>query len=1133
MAETINQIKSEIFSSDKFKLLAGSASADNRKIILSGVSGSLSSFIVEYIYSHIGKKIFYITHDNDRMVKLKDDLELLLVKTDNLSAYSSKLSDSESTSKILIDLSEGNEFIVIANASELSVDIISKEKFKASIIELKKNDIRNFDEFIETLNKYNFNRKDFVDEEGDYSVRGGIIDLFAENLGSPVRIEFFGDSIESIREFDITSQRSVREIPAVKIGINLSNDDEEKSYETPEKIVSYIPDDAMLIVDEPEISLNDIADAEIRDSLNKFNQIHLTPFTNSLNDEEPDIEIKFDSKAQPDFHSNLKALYQNLCESTKNGFEIYILASDEHQARRIRELIEDFEDEQILEKDEILHSGNKEVDEESGERDSTFSLKDKFKVLPESIHNGFIFEDRKILLYTEHQIFGRYFKQIKKRKQKFKGLTFSELKELQYGDFVVHRDFGIGKYSGLKKITVGNNNQEVVVLSYHGSDTLFLNLNNINLIKKYSGSEGHTPVLTRLGGGEWDRLKARTKKQVKDIARDLIILYAKRKSETGFKFSGDTHWQKELEANFMYEDTPDQFRATVETKEDMESENPMDRLICGDVGFGKTEVAIRAAFKSVLDNKQVAVLVPTTILAVQHFNTFRDRLSPFAVNVDNITRLKSTKEQKRILEKLSEGKLNILIGTHRILSKDINFKDLGLLIIDEEQRFGVKAKEKLRSIKPNVDTLTLTATPIPRTLNFSLLGTRDLSIINTPPKNRKSIITAIIKLDWHRISLILRNEINRGGQVYFVNDKIKNLHTLGDTIKTYVPEAKIGIAHGQMDGKELENVVINFIEKKLNVLLCTKIIESGLDIPNVNTIIINNADRYGLSELYQLRGRVGRSDVQAFAYLVAPPNGKLTKTAVKRLQAIEEFTELGSGFHLAMRDMEIRGVGNLLGKEQSGFVQEIGFDMYISIIEEAVLELKENEFKDLFKNESSLQKINESIKKRLEEKSTIIENDLNALIPKDYVNNDTERLNLYRRLYELNNLEELKIVRDELKDRFGEYLEDVNNLLRIIEIKIKATMLGLEKITIRNKSLCIYFPESKEHKIFESAFFRNLIETISNNKTKKYIIAPEKERLVIEIMLDDIKDEKRLEEIEKIFDNYMLPELYEQSDSKQ
>lgn len=1118
MASDLKQIQSKIFSSGKFTELQKLSGNGCGKIMLNGINGSLTAFIVDYIFTNFNKKIFYISHDEDRIAKLKDDLDVLNL-CGNLSVYSSILNDSESVSKILIDLSEAKEFVVISNAADLNAKIIAKDKFKASIIELKKNESTSFDELLSTLDKYNFTRKDFVEETGDYSVRGGILDMYAGNFDSPVRIEFYGDTIESIREFDINSQRSIREIDEIKIGINLNPDDEPKNITDEETIIDYLPEGSVLIFDEPEVFLNELKDKISEAGLDRFRQIYLTAFGKTSGSEN-NCSVEFNSKPQPDFHSNLKTLYQNLSGYIESGYEAFILASDNYQASRIKELIEDFEDENIFEKDEVIHQETSaDHNEDTNSSNARFSIKNKFTVIPESIHTGFILTDKKILLYTEHQIFGRYFKQIKKRKLKFKGLTFGELKEMQYGDFIVHRDFGIGKYSGLKKITVGNSNQEVVVLSYYGNDTLFLNLNNINLIKKYSGSEGHAPALTRLGGGEWDKVKAKAKKQVKEIARDLIILYAKRKTEKGFKFSSDTHWQKELEANFMYEDTPDQYQATLETKEDMETETPMDRLVCGDVGFGKTEVAVRAAFKSVMDNKQVAVLVPTTILSVQHYNTFRDRLSQFAVDVENISRLKNKKDQKKILEDLSEGKINILIGTHRILSKDINFKDLGLLIIDEEQRFGVKAKEKLRSLKPNVDTLTLTATPIPRTLNFSLLGARDLSIINTAPKNRKPIVTEIIKLDWRQIAGIIRYELNRSGQVYFVNDKIKNLHLLGDTIKNYVPESKIGIAHGQMEGRELENIVINFIEKKLNVLLCTKIIESGLDIPNVNTIIINNADNFGLAELYQLRGRVGRSDVQAFAYLIAPYDGKLTRTAVKRLQAIEEFSDLGSGFNLAMRDMEIRGVGNLLGREQSGFVQEIGFDMYISIIEEAVLELKENEFKDLFKNESSLQKINESLKKKLEEKSAVIENDLNALIPNEYIQNDTERLNIYRRLYELNSEEELNLIGNELKDRFGGYLEDVDNLLRIIGIKIIATKLGLEKVTIRSGELKLYFPEEKGSKIFESQFYKNLIDRISNDSSAKYAISPVRENLIVEIKLEANDDNGKLTQTEEIFNS--------------
>ncbi|MCX6165782.1 MAG: transcription-repair coupling factor, partial [Ignavibacteriae bacterium] len=751
-----------------------------------------------------------------------------------------------------------------------------------------------------------------------------------------------------------------------------------------------------------------------------------------------------------------------------------------------------------------------------GDETTGILSKSDIDYLSDSIQTGFVFPDAKITLYTEHQIFGRYFRQLKRKRKKFKGLTFEEVKELRPGDFIVHRDFGIGIFSGLRKIKVGNNQQEVIKLAYSGGDTLFLNMNYVNLIKKYSAGEGVSPTLTKLGGGEWDKIKERAKKKVKDIARDLIILYAKRKTETGFSFSQDAHWQKELEASFIYEDTPDQFQATLDVKQDMEYTNPMDRLICGDVGFGKTEVAVRAAFKAVLDNKQVAILVPTTILAVQHYNTFRDRLSSYAVEVECISRLNSKKEQKEILQKLEEGKINIIIGTHRILSKDIKFKDLGLLIIDEEQRFGVKAKEKLRAIKPNVDTLTLTATPIPRTLNFSLLGARDLSIINTPPKNRKSIITEIINLNWNLITDIIKKEISRNGQVYFVNDKISDLYILSDKLKDRLPSVRIGIAHGQIDGNELEDIVVSFIKKKIDVLLCTKIIESGLDIPNVNSIIINNANMYGLSELYQLRGRVGRSDVQAYAYFISPPIGKLTKTAIRRLRAIEEYTDLGSGFNLAMRDMEIRGVGNLLGKEQSGYISQMGFETYIDIIDEAVAELKENEFKELFKDEETLKKISDSIVKKTEYVSTILESDLNALIPKEYVENDTERLNIYKRLYDIKEILDIPPLKAELEDRFGKYGSEVQNLFKQIELKIIATKIGLEKIIISNKTITLNFPFNKEHKIFESEFFNHMIEKLSSTISKKYSFVNDDERLIIEIQLDSYEDEVRLEELQTI-----------------
>ena len=1080
----IDEIKKILFDSVLFK---DKINFTDGELNVSGLHGSLLSFFIDKLQSKHSPKIVYVSSDIEKIYKVKGDLDVLS-EFDNVSVFSSdKNTESEEYTRTLNFLTNSDEYIVLIHSDILNKKLIEKKKYKESLLSLKKNDEYLFEELIAKLEEYQFVKRDFVDEVGDYSVRGGIIDLFPEHYDSPLRIEFFGETIESIREFDIKSQRSLKELQQITIGINLSfKEDIENETEGEASITEYFTDDIIVVIDEKE----SISNEQFLNSIKSNRRIYIS----SIKSSEESV-LDFSSKVQPDLNSNIKALFKNLVEYIKKDYHVFLLSSDEHQSERMKRLIYDLEEDFLIEE---------KIDAK---------VTHKINFYEESLQEGFIYPSGKLLVYTEHQLFGRYFRQTKKRKKRFRGMTFDEVKELKPGDYVVHRDFGIGIYSGLRKIKVGNNQQEVAKLSYAGGDSIFLNLNYVNLINKYSAGEGISPTLTRLGGGEWMKIKEKAKKKVKDIARDLILLYAKRKSAIGFSYSPDSHWQRELEANFMYEDTPDQYSATEDVKHDMMNTNPMDRLVCGDVGFGKTEVAVRAAFKAVLDNKQVAVLVPTTILAVQHYNTFRDRLNSFAVDVHVISRLQSKKEQKEILEKLAEGKVNILIGTHRLLSKDILFKDLGLLIIDEEQRFGVKAKEKLRAIQPNIDTLTLTATPIPRTLNFSLLGARDLSVINTPPKNRKPIITEIIQFKWSVIADIIKKELERGGQVYFVNDKIDKLYELADKLKEYIPYAKTGIGHGQMDANELEDVIVDFIEKKLNVLFCTKIIESGLDIPNVNTIIINNANMYGLSELYQLRGRVGRSDTQAYAYFISPPAGKLTKTAVRRLQAIEEYTELGSGFNLAMRDMEIRGVGNLLGKDQSGFVHQMGFEMFIEIIDEAVSELKENEFKEIFKEEESLKKISEKIKKREEFYPTIVENDLNALIPEEYIENDTERLNIYKRLYEVKTKQELKVIEDELRDRFGGFGSEVGNLLSVIEIKVRATEIGLEKININGSEMLLYFPEEKEHRIFKSDFFNNLVQRLSATKSRKYTFVNNKDRLIVLVNLDFDDEEKMIQEI--------------------
>ncbi|MDD8019424.1 MAG: transcription-repair coupling factor, partial [Bacteroidota bacterium] len=647
-------------------------------------------------------------------------------------------------------------------------------------------------------------------------------------------------------------------------------------------------------------------------------------------------------------------------------------------------------------------------------------------------------------------------------------------------------------------------------LEYAEKGTLFVNLNYVTSIQKYSSAEGHEPKLNRLGSAEWEKLKARTKKKIKDIARDLIRLYAKRKMEDGFAFQPDTHWQKEMEASFMYDDTPDQLRTTLEVKADMERAHPMDRLVCGDVGFGKTEIAVRAAFKSVMNAKQTAVLVPTTILAQQHFNTFTDRLSRYPVRIALLSRFKSAKEQKETLQQLAAGNVDIIIGTHRLLSKDVKFKDLGLLVIDEEQRFGVSAKEKLRALKLNVDTLTLTATPIPRTLHFSLMGARDLSVINTPPRNRLPIHTEIATFNKKLIREAIIHEIHRGGQVFVVNDKVSNIDLFTAALRDAIPEARFHVAHGQMEGHELEKVIIGFLEKKFDVLVTTKIVESGVDIPSVNTIIINRADKFGLAELYQLRGRVGRSNVQAFAYLLVPPIEILPKQTLRRLQAIEEFTELGSGFNLAMRDLEIRGAGNMLGGEQSGFIMEMGFEMYTKILEDAVAELKEQEFASVF-----AETVFQTKAKLIE---TQIEADLEAYIPEFYVESDTERLDIYRRLYKTTSQTEVDELRAELIDRFGAPMEEVDNLFALAAIRVLASHSSIRKVEMNNRTLRLYLPTDEDKQFYESGKFQDIMASVAATKDFQISLKQQEKNLFLQTFLKNSEGIERVDEAKVIIE---------------
>jgi transcription-repair coupling factor (superfamily II helicase) len=794
-----------------------------------------------------------------------------------------------------------------------------------------------------------------------------------------------------------------------------------------------------------------------------------------------DETINFEIKPQPSFNKDFNLLIHNFKENEKAGLENIIFTDSTKQIERLYSIFED------------LNAGV------------------KFSPVYLSLREGFIDHSQKLVCYTDHQIFDRYYKyKLKKGYIRNQAITLKELRELKPGDFITHIDHGIGKYAGLEKVDVNGRSQEMIRLVYADNDLLYVNINSLNRISKYSGKEGTVPKMNKLGTDTWEKLKKTTKKKVKDIARDLIKLYAIRKAQTGTAFSPDTYLQTELEASFIYEDTPDQVKATADVKKDMESAHPMDRLVCGDVGFGKTEIAIRAAFKAVTDSKQVAILVPTTILALQHFKTFQSRLEDFPCTIDYINRFKSAKQIKESLQKLAEGKIDIIIGTHRIVSKDVKFKDLGLLIIDEEQKFGVGVKEKLKQFRANVDTLTLTATPIPRTLHFSLMGARDLSIISTPPPNRQPVLTELHVFNEKLIKEAVEYEIDRGGQVFFIHNRVQDLMQLGGLINTLVPKARIGIAHGQLEGDALEDVMLKFVGGDYDVLVATTIIEAGLDIANANTILINHAHMFGLSDLHQMRGRVGRSNKKAFCYLLSPPLSTLTNEARKRLSAIEEFSDLGSGFNVAMRDLDIRGSGNLLGAEQSGFIAEIGFEMYHKILDEAIQELKEDEFKNLFNNDKPRPFIS----------FTHVDTDLEVLIPDEYVTNIAERYNLYTELSNIENEIELDEFRQRLADRFGPVPKQVIELINTWRLQYLGKMIGFEKISFKKGVLRGYFIANKQSAYFETAQFGRVLEflqahpRISNLKEVKNTLRLAVEHVTTLDMAIELLQELVLESVE-------------------
>ncbi|WP_304131016.1 transcription-repair coupling factor [Ignavibacterium album] len=1037
----------------------------SRVVNISPLPGSSRSLVVSEVKKRSQQVVILASE-----IKLVDELfvELSLLNP-NQKIIPVKEFDLESLQEKISDILNSDDFIIISTYQLMNLGIPSIEKIRKSSTRIGIGGDITYDEIIEYLNLMNYTRDKFVEAPGYYSLRGSIIDFWSYSEKNPTRLEFDGDFIESIRYFDPESQRSTVKIQETILSSSIKEIQEDELT----NIFSYLNNPVVFATEqdlaglelksetveqqEPSGEIIDFDDNEFEDEIlsgekeqgdwEEKNKV-IIPFDLNKTTARWIIENNFSSPDRlelgllpaPSVHSNFEVLFRTILDYFNKKFIVIITSENELQTERLKDLFTEFNNELAL----LLERKNVEI-----------------ITLP--IKEGFISTEDKIMVLSDYQIFNKPYRTKIPSVKKIKKSKTNALAAIKKGDFVVHEDYGIGKYVGLETIKIGDAQQESMKILYAEGGVVYVNLNYLSLVKKYSAgdSEGKLqPKLSKLGTAEWFNTKTRAKKKIKEAARELIELYARRKASKGFQFSEDTIWQKELEASFFYEDTPDQARATEEIKQDMQSENPMDRLVCGDVGFGKTEVAVRAAFKAVQDGKQVAVLVPTTILAEQHFNTFSDRLSQFPVRIAVLSRFQSKIRQKEIVQLLEEGKIDIIIGTHRLLSKDVKFKDLGLLIIDEEHRFGVAAKEKLRQIRVNVDTLTLTATPIPRTLNLSLLGARDLSIIATPPPNRQPIYTSVSVFNIHKIREWILREVSRNGQVYFVHDRVQSIGKLAEYLKKHIPEIRIGIAHGQLSPAKLEEVIHEFLNKKFDVLLSTKIIESGIDIPNVNTIIVNRADRFGLAELHQLRGRVGRSDRQAYAYFIVPSLTGIAKKALRRLQAIEEFTEIGSGFNLSMRDLEIRGAGNLLGKEQTGFIDEIGFDLYIKLINEAVEELKYEEFKEVFK----------SLPKPKERTEPTVDTYFEIGIPEEYMPDQSERLNFYTALYSVQSQQEIEELKEEMTDRFGSYPEIVNRLFLTATLRLYASYALFERIVIQRKNISIILPKGDKEDYYKMRF---------------------------------------------------------------
>lgn len=1087
--QSLNELKEKIITETPYK-----------KIYISPFPGSSRSLFIKSI-SGKEKQIVLLCQTMQSVNETK--VELSILGLENLVVGIDDLSPEVLQEK-LTDLNVRQHFIVVSTYDLLKIKLPSKNAIDKNTTKIEIGGNLTYDDLIEYFSTINYNRDKYVENHGDFAVRGSIIDLWSYSEKQPCRLEYDGDFLESIRHFDPETQRSLDKLTSVTVAASIISEEENSSdifgyldnpfvfasnYELQNLFEEKISDDVRTIEEEIDEDLKEELYEGIGEHRKEQDQEHEQEreeknhsldkiFEKNARWLIEDAIGQYDERIQlhlseaPVINSNFELLHSFLKEYANKNFQVIIAAENELQSSRLYDLLSEFKpanapDSKAL--TELFESG-------------------KIKIIVLAVKNGFIAKSGSLVLLTDYQIFNKPYRTKLSSKAKYKKSRVKDFASIKKGDYVVHVNFGIGQYVGLETIRIGEVEQESIKILYAEGGVVYVNLNYLSLVKKFSSQDNVPPKLTVLGGGEWKSTKKKVKAKIKDAARELITLYAKRKSAQGFSFSADSIWQKELEASFFYEDTPDQTKVTEEVKRDMESENPMDRLVCGDVGFGKTEIAVRASFKAINDGKQVALLVPTTILAEQHYNTFKDRLTQFPVKVEALSRFQTKAEQKEISKKLENGQVDLVIGTHRLLSKDILFKDLGLLVIDEEHRFGVMAKEKLRSLKANVDTLTLTATPIPRTLNLSLLGARDLSIIVTPPPNRQSIYTKVDVFDIHKVREWVLNEVKRNGQIYFVHDRVQSIEKIAAYVQKYIPEIKIGIAHGQMKPTQLEDVIHKFLSKNYHMLISTKIIESGLDIPNVNTIIVNRADRFGLAELHQLRGRVGRSDRQAYAYFLVPSLNAITKKAVKRLQAIEEYTDVGEGFNLSMRDLEIRGAGNLLGTEQSGFIDSIGFDMYLKLLDEAVEELKQDEFKEVFKD----------LPRQQERSEPTIDTFFEIGIPKLFMPDQADRLSFYTALFSMIKIEELDEIKEEMIDRFGKLPPNIERLILAAILRFYASFALFERIIVQNNRIIIILPKNERENFYQNKFVP-LLTYINTNYSKEIKFVQVKEILKLEM----------------------------------